>query len=201
MTEAQYQEVLEALGKPRRLAELAATDWFRRAKQTAQRDDFRPFHWELEFPEVFLRRGRPAARRRFRRGHWQPALRRALGAGKRAEPGRSSGVHRPRARSIGPPSAARTTSTSSSFAAPWISWPKAATSASLRRWPSWATIRRPTSAGIWSASARFTGIEAFPQKDDPSKRVFPEAKLSTAVFGMTKGESPLRFRCPRPPRR
>ena len=41
---------------------------------------------------------------------------------------------------------------------------------------------------------RFTGIEAFPQKDDPRKRVFPEAKLSTAVFGVMKCQSPLRFR-------
>jgi len=28
----------------------------------------------------------------------------------------------------------------------------------------------------------FTGIESFPQKDNPARRVFPEAKLSTAVF-------------------
>ena len=31
-----------------------------------------------------------------------------------------------------------------------------------------------------------TAIESFPQKDDPRRRVFPEAKLSTAVFA-TKG--------------
>jgi hypothetical protein len=28
----------------------------------------------------------------------------------------------------------------------------------------------------------FRKIEAFPQKDDPTIRVFPEAKLSTAIF-------------------
>jgi hypothetical protein len=33
----------------------------------------------------------------------------------------------------------------------------------------------------------FTVIEAFPQKDDPARRVFPEAKLSTAVFALVKG--------------
>jgi hypothetical protein len=32
----------------------------------------------------------------------------------------------------------------------------------------------------------FTSIDAFPQKDDPTKRIFPEAKLSTAVFTLTK---------------
>jgi len=33
----------------------------------------------------------------------------------------------------------------------------------------------------------FTGIEAFPQKDNPLKRVFREAKLSTTVFTYKKG--------------
>src|SRR5262249_14918850 len=33
----------------------------------------------------------------------------------------------------------------------------------------------------------FTAIEAFPQKDDPARRIFPEAKLSTAVFALEKG--------------
>jgi hypothetical protein len=37
---------------------------------------------------------------------------------------------------------------------------------------------------------RFTCIEAFPQKDDPKNRVFPEAKLSTAVFALVKDHSP-----------
>jgi hypothetical protein len=44
----------------------------------------------------------------------------------------------------------------------------------------------------------FTAIEAFPQKDDPTRRVFPEAKLSTTVFALvkaaTKGPTPHAFR-------
>ncbi len=35
----------------------------------------------------------------------------------------------------------------------------------------------------------FTAIEAFPQKDDPTRRVFPEAKLSTALFTLVKSSS------------
>ena len=35
----------------------------------------------------------------------------------------------------------------------------------------------------------FTGIDAFPQKDDPARRVFREAKLSTAVFTLVKGRA------------
>jgi len=45
--------------------------------------------------------------------------------------------------------------------------------------------------------ASFTGIEAFPQKDNPKKRVFREAKLSTAVFIAIKGSGhsePFRVR-------
>ena len=32
----------------------------------------------------------------------------------------------------------------------------------------------------------FTSVDAFPQKDDPERRVFPEAKLSTAIFSLVK---------------
>jgi adenine-specific DNA-methyltransferase len=35
----------------------------------------------------------------------------------------------------------------------------------------------------------FTGIEAFPQKDNPAHRIFPEAKLSTAAFTLIKDQS------------
>ena len=40
------------------------------------------------------------------------------------------------------------------------------------------------------ASGAFTQIHAFPQKDDPHKRVFRDAKLSTVVFGMLKTADP-----------
>ena len=44
-----------------------------------------------------------------------------------------------------------------------------------------AAIRR----GILDIGA-FTSVDALPQKDDPAQRVFPEAKLSTAVFSLIK---------------
>jgi hypothetical protein len=37
----------------------------------------------------------------------------------------------------------------------------------------------------------FTQVHAFPQKDDPHKRVFRDAKLSTVVFGMLKTSDPV----------
>ena len=47
---------------------------------------------------------------------------------------------------------------------------------------------------------QFTAVEAFPQKDNPKKRVFADAKLSTTVFTFVK-EPPRRpaVRFPRPP--
>ncbi len=38
------------------------------------------------------------------------------------------------------------------------------------------------------AAGDFVGIEAFPQKDNPKKRVFEDAKLSTMVFAFIKGK-------------
>ncbi len=40
-----------------------------------------------------------------------------------------------------------------------------------------------------------TTVEAFPQKDDASNRVFPEAKLSTCVFATVKNTENRTFRC------
>lgn len=49
----------------------------------------------------------------------------------------------------------------------------------------------------------FTQVHAFPQKDDPHKRVFRDAKLSTVVFGMLKTTDPsvraMQFRSTRHP--
>lgn len=38
--------------------------------------------------------------------------------------------------------------------------------------------------------ADFTSVDAFPQKDDPKRRVFPEAKLSTTAFTLVKSFPP-----------
>lgn len=38
-------------------------------------------------------------------------------------------------------------------------------------------------------------VEAFPQKDDPKRRVFEDAKLSTCVFVTSKTDADSRFRC------
>jgi hypothetical protein len=42
-------------------------------------------------------------------------------------------------------------------------------------------------------TTRMESIESFPQKDDPARRVFPEAKLSTAVFHFRIGVAGSKF--------
>jgi hypothetical protein len=55
------------------------------------------------------------------------------------------------------------------------------------------------------AEGTLNEVHSFPQKDDSRNRVFPEAKLSTAVFAMTKSSDPearrSRFRSQRHPGR
>jgi hypothetical protein len=43
---------------------------------------------------------------------------------------------------------------------------------------------------LFFSEGRFTGLEVFPQKDDPSKRVFEEAKLSTAIVLFERSSDP-----------
>ena len=59
---------------------------------------------------------------------------------------------------------------------------------------SWETIRRQAFAGCCLTKTSLIAIEAFPQKDDPHNRVFPEAKLSTAVFVCCAKPSKERFK-------
>ncbi len=54
LTDVEYQRALDNLGQPRRFAQLSSENWFVTAKRRAARDDMMPFHWELEFPEVFF---------------------------------------------------------------------------------------------------------------------------------------------------
>lgn len=44
------------------------------------------------------------------------------------------------------------------------------------------------------AAGAFDFVEAFPPKDNPARRVFRAAKLSTAVFGMLKTSDALQTR-------
>lgn len=49
---ARYEQAIEALRDPQRWATLEQQDWFQEAQRLAR--EYRFFHWELEFPEVFF---------------------------------------------------------------------------------------------------------------------------------------------------
>ena len=49
-----YESLLREINRPVRFRKLEAFDWFRRAMNRAKKPDAAFFHWELEFPDVFL---------------------------------------------------------------------------------------------------------------------------------------------------
>ncbi|MCX7925567.1 MAG: Eco57I restriction-modification methylase domain-containing protein, partial [Fimbriimonadales bacterium] len=49
---ARYEQAIEALRDPQRWEMLTQQDWFQEAQRLAR--EYRFFHWELEFPEVFF---------------------------------------------------------------------------------------------------------------------------------------------------
>ncbi len=167
------------------LAELAALEWFRRAKQTAQRDDFRPFHWELEFPEVFFVEG-----------------------GRRRDAGFDAVIGNPPYDVLSERESGRNLAALRAFIDHDHGYqPSERGKNNLYKLFICRALDLLANGGYFSfitpmavlgddqaadlrrhmlSVGSFTGIEAFPQKDDPAKRVFPEAKLSTAVFAMRK---------------
>jgi hypothetical protein len=176
---------------------LAASDWFRLAKQTAQGGNLRPFHWELEFPEVFFVEGgrRPDAGFDAVIGNPPYDVLSERESGRNLAVLRAfidhEPVYRPTKRGknnlyklfICRALDLLAAGGRFSFITPMVVLGDDQ-AADLRR--------HMVSLGS------FTGIEAFPQKDDPAKRVFPEAKLSTAVFAMQWGVRSFRPSRPRP---
>lgn len=53
-SERRYQAAVQNIGRPRRLKEMRAESWFNRCLSVANSEAGRFFHWELEFPWVFL---------------------------------------------------------------------------------------------------------------------------------------------------
>ncbi|MBI5725962.1 MAG: Eco57I restriction-modification methylase domain-containing protein [Planctomycetes bacterium] len=54
VTANQYQTLLNTLDRPRDLIALSNEDWFKRCLAAVQSDSVNGFHWQLEFPEIFF---------------------------------------------------------------------------------------------------------------------------------------------------
>ncbi len=188
LTDEEYQAALDAITRPRRFAQIAAQPWFSDAIARTQQADMMPFHWELEFLEVFYdehgRRenagfdaiiGNPPYDVLSERetGRDLTALRKFIG-------------HEP----VYAPSQTGKNNLYKLFVCRSLELLAAGgyfgfiTPMAILGDKITAELRRHM-----TAVASFTGIEAFPQKDIPAKRVFPEAKLSTAVFTVAKDTS------------
>ncbi len=183
----QYDEALGTLGSPAKHRRLTKQAWFAKAIQTARRLDVACFHWELEFPEVFFDLSGRVEEAGFdavignppydvlsekETGHDLKAFKKFL-----------------KAQAIYDPSFRGKNNLYKLFVCLAHSLlgdggrMGLITPMAILGDDQAANIRR----NILEVGA-FTSIDAFPQKDDPRRRVFPEAKLSTAVFSLIKTE-------------
>jgi len=184
----QYTSLLEALDKPNKVKSLLEQEPYKKAVVACSADGAAAFHWELEFPEVFFG-----------------------DAGQRSDAGFDAVIGNPpydvlseleigkdlsrfndfiKHTTIYEPSMLGKNNLYKLFACRGLNLltengrlgfitPMAILGDKITR-----AIRRE----ILRRGA-FTAIEAFPQKDDPDRRVFREAKLSTAVFVVKKAAS------------
>lgn len=183
VTAEQYQKALAVVDRPAQFKSVAAEEWFLQAADVARRR-LACFHWELAFPEAFF--GSDGPNRGFdavignppyevlsekESGRDLSALRAIIDAESAFEPSRRG------KNNLYKLFICRTLDLLADGGRFGFIVPMALLgddqAADLRR--------KMVRVGA------FTAIDAFPQKDNPAERVFPEAKLSTAVFAYQKG--------------
>lgn len=181
----QYQSIIENLSYPRRFANLTTEAWFARGLAVAHREDVRAFHWELEFPEVFFDKTGRKQSAGFNAVIGNPPydvlsakeLRRDISDFKNFIEGQL----------IYDPSRRGKNNLYKLFIC--RSFDLLKDGGRLGQITPMAVLGDDQARSIRRLildNGAFTSIDAFPQKDDPSRRVFPEAKLSTVVFTAVK---------------
>lgn len=186
----QYSEALEALRTDAAFRKLMRRPWFEVAAASVHVSSIMAFHWELEFPEVFFDL-----------------------SGRRAESGFDAVIGNPPYDVLSERETGRDLSAFKAFIEhePLYA-PSRRGKNNLYKLFVCRAIDLLAEAGRFgfivpmallgddqAADLRramldagaFTSVEAFPQKDNPSRRVFREAKLSTAIFTMVKTASPV----------
>lgn len=188
VTAEAYQQAIAALTKPKEFNRISEEDWFRQAVAIARRGDMESFHWELEFPEAFFDDG-----------------------GRRVNAGFDAVIGNPPYDVLSEAETGRDLTAFKSFIAhDPVYEPSRRGKNNLYKLFICRSLELLRDGGLMgyitpmavlgddqAADIRrrivevgaFTGIEAFPQKDSPTRRVFSEAKLSTAVFTLRKGKS------------
>jgi hypothetical protein len=185
VTPQQYHAALDEVDRPVRFAKLAEEEWFRKATGKA-REELTCFHWELDFPEVFFDENGPLARPGFDAIIGNPPY----DVLSELESGRDLSGLRAfiKAEPAYDPSRHGKNNLYKLFVCRALDL--LADGGRLGFITPMAVLGDDQAADLRREMVRhgaFTAIEAFPQKDDPARRVFPEAKLSTAVFILEKG--------------
>lgn len=187
VTEKQYHDALDVVDKPNRFRKIAEQDWFR-AAEAKGRGKLACFHWDLDFPEAFFDEAGPLARPGFdavignppyevlselESGQDLSALKTVIDAEPTFAPSRrgKNNLYKLficRALDL------------------------LADGGRLGFITPMPVLGDDQAADLRREMVRvgsFTAVEAFPQKDDPARRVFREAKLSTALFTLVKGRA------------
>ena len=188
VTAEHYQQAVNAVAKPKEFSRISGENWFRQAVAIARRGDMECFHWELEFPEAFF-----------------------AGDGRRAEAGFDAVIGNPPYDVLSEAETGRDLSAFKAFIENDVVYePSRRGKNNLYKLFICRSLELLRDGGLMgyitpmavlgddqaadirrsiTEAGAFTGIEAFPQKDNPARRVFAEAKLSTAVFTLRKGKS------------
>jgi hypothetical protein len=189
LSDAEYESAVREVTRPQRFWRLAEAPWFVQAREVSKRADALFFHWELEFPEVFL-----------------------SSTGRRADAGFEAVIGNPpydvmsELESGQDLSGLRTFIRKAESFAPSMRGKNNLYKLFICRGLSLLAdggyfgfitpmplLGDDQAAGIRRELFRVAGIrsvDAFPQKDDPERRVFREAKLSTVILTAQKSSVP-----------
>ena len=183
LTAEDYQRLVDVLGHPRKFAVVANETQFQDAEKIATSPEFRCFQWQLQFPEIFFEE-----------------------AGQKTNPGFDVIIGNPPYDVLSELETKHTLSALRAFIDYEPSYRPTTEGKGKKNLYSLFICRSLSlladggylgfitpmpilgdqqAIGIRRAlieNGRFITIEAFPQKDNPKRRIFPEAKLSTAVF-------------------
>lgn len=183
-----YLRLVDEIGRPRRFEALTGESGFQVADAAANAADFRCFHWELEFPEVFFDESgrKPNGGFQVIIGNPPYDVLSELESGRDLSAFRAFINHE----AIYLPSLRGKNNLYKLFICRALDL--LAADGYLGLITPMAVLGDYVAAEIRKTlieNARFTVIDAFPQKDDRRKRVFPDAKLSTATFVIRKNSS------------
>jgi len=183
---ADYHRALEALGRPQ-IKAILGEPWVEKAEAAARRPDVAAFHWELEFPDAFF----DAARRRPEGGFDAVIGNPPYDVLSEKETGKD--LARLRAFLESQPAYGPSFRGKNNLYKLFIcrALDLLAEGGCLGFITPMALLGDDQAADLRRAILKqgaITSVDAFPQKDDPEKRVFREAKLSTVVFTLARTE-------------